>query len=354
MQKDLLDWFDQNKRLLPWRVERTPYRTWISEIMLQQTRVETVIPYFLRWMEKFPDIAALADSDEQTVLKCWEGLGYYHRARSLHHTAITINQTMDGIFPSDPKVMQKLPGIGRYTAGAIASIGFGIPAAALDGNIRRIYSRTGDISLPLRTSECEKILWNMAEELLDPDRPGDYNEALMDLGNAVCTSTNPHCESCPITSFCLAYRNHTVAIRPVQTAVKSIPHYQVAAAVIRKAEDNQPDRYLLAQRPAKGLLGNLWEFPGGKIEADETVQECLQREIREELDTTVTIREPFGMYRHAYTHFRVTLQAFLCDINGQIPRPVEAQAIAWAAADELDRFPMGKIDRLISERIKNI
>ncbi len=354
MQKILLDWFDRNKRTLPWRTTRTPYRTWISEIMLQQTRVETVIPYFLRWMELFPDVATLAASDEQSVLKCWEGLGYYHRARALHQTAIIINQTMGCVFPSDPKVMQKLPGIGRYTAGAIASIAFGMRAAALDGNIRRVYSRTADISLPLRSSECEKILWQIADELLDPDRPGDYNEALMDLGNAICTSSNPRCESCPIQPFCLAYVNHTVAMRPVLAAGKAIPHYQVSAAVIRKSENNQPDRFLLAQRPANGLLGNLWEFPGGKIEEDETAQECLQREIREELNSNISIIKPFGTYRHAYTHFRVTLQAFLCEIGDQKPDPVEAQAITWAAAEDLDQFPMGKIDRLIAQQIKKI
>jgi A/G-specific adenine glycosylase len=353
MQKELLDWFDRNKRFLPWRENRSPYSVWISEIMLQQTRVESVIPYFLRWMDRFPNICVLADSEEQTVLRLWEGLGYYSRARSLHRTANIICRKMDGIFPSEPKEIEKLPGIGKYTAGAIASIAFGKAVPAIDGNIRRIYSRIRDINLPARSTESEKTLWQLAADILDHDRPGDYNEALMDLGTAICTPTNPLCEVCPIISDCQAFRNQTVAERPVVIAAKPIPHYMVTAAVILKREKNRPDRYLLAQRPAKGLLGNLWEFPGGKIEGDETPEECIQREIREELAVQVIIKTPFGKYKHAYTHFRVTLNAFLCEIEKQIPQPVEAQAIEWVSADCLDDYPMGKIDRQISLRIRN-
>ncbi len=321
--------------------------------MLQQTRVETVIPYFQRWMERFPNVRELAGTDEQTVLKLWEGLGYYSRARSIYRTANIICRELQGIFPSEPKEIEKLPGIGRYTAGAIASIAFEKPVPALDGNIRRVYSRIRDISLPLRSAESEKKLWQMAADFLDHDRPGDYNEALMDLGAAICTPVNPLCDRCPIASDCMAFRNKTVAERPLVIPPKPIPHYAVTAAVIRRRGKNQPDRYLLAQRPAKGLLGNLWEFPGGKIEGDETPEECIQREIQEELAVQVIIKAPFGKYKHAYTHFRVTLNAFLSEIEDQIPQPVEAQAIEWVSADCLEDYPMGKIDRQISLQIRN-
>ncbi len=350
MQKKILSWFDQNKRILPWREQRSPYHVWISEIMLQQTRVETVIPYYQRWMALFPDLATLAAADEQSVLKMWEGLGYYSRARSLHKAAGIIFHEMGGVFPSDPKEIQKLPGVGRYTAGAIASIAFSQPVAALDGNIRRIYARIGDVALPARSTEGERLLWQMAEELLDQERPGDYNEALMDLGSLICIPLRPLCASCPVAADCLAFRNGTVAERPVVIPPKAIPHYVVTAAVIRRMGTDGVAQYLLAQRPDNGLLAGLWEFPGGKIEDGETLEECLRREIREELAADVIIKAPFGTYKHAYTHFRVTLNAFICEIDRD-PQPLAAQALRWAAASELDQFPMGKIDRQIARRI---
>ncbi len=353
MQKKILDWFDLNKRCLPWRDQRTPYRVWISEIMLQQTRVETVIPYYQRWMTQFPDIRSLASADEQTVLKAWEGLGYYSRARSIYKTAGIILHEMNGVFPAERKTIEKLPGIGRYTAGAIASIAFGQPAAALDGNIRRVYSRIGDVALPARSTEGEKLLWRMAEDWLDRDRPGDYNEALMDLGALICTPLNPLCESCPVMSVCLAYRNQTVSQRPVLAAIKPIPHFMVTAAVIRRTGADPTAHYLLAQRPDKGLLANLWEFPGGKVEDGETLEECLRREIREELGAQAVIQAPFGKYKHAYTHFRVTLSAFLCELDRE-PQPLAAQAIQWVPVSALDQFPMGKIDRQIALRIQSL
>ncbi len=346
--KALLSWFDRNKRDLPWRRNRSPYATWISEIMLQQTRVDTVKPYFERWMERFPDVRTLAEADEQDVLRLWEGLGYYSRARSLHKAAKIIVSKYGGKLPEDPAELRKLPGIGDYTAGAIASIGFGKPAAALDGNIRRILARFYDIADPVRTPQTEKLLWKLAEESLDRDRPGDYNEALMDLGSAVCTPEDPKCLICPIAADCRARQNGTAGERPVMVKAEPVPHYIVSAAVIR---DESGEKFLLTKRPPKGLLGGLWEYPGGKQEPDESLEDCIRREIREELGVTIRVGEPFGVYRHAYTHFKVTLHAFFCRITEGEPRPLIASELGWFSREELGGLPMGKIDRMISDRL---
>ena len=346
--KALLSWFDRNKRDLPWRRNRNPYATWISEIMLQQTRVDTVKPYFERWMERFPDVRSLAEADEQEVLKLWEGLGYYSRARSLHKAAKIIVSKYGGQLPEDPAELRKLPGIGDYTAGAIASIGFGKPAAALDGNIRRILARFYDIADPVRTPQTEKLLWQLAEESLDRDRPGDYNEALMDLGSAVCTPEDPKCLICPIAADCRARQNGTAGERPVMVKAEPVPHYIVTAAVIR---DESGEKFLLTKRPPKGLLGGLWEYPGGKQEPDESLEDCIRREIREELGVTIRVGEPFGVYRHAYTHFKVTLHAFFCRITEGEPVPLAASELGWFSREELAALPMGKIDRMISDRL---
>lgn len=351
MHQELLKWFEKNKRDLPWRENRTPYRVWVSEIMLQQTRVETVISYYLRWMEAFPDLISLAKSDEQQVLKQWEGLGYYSRARMLYKTAGIILQKWNGVFPNDLKALESLPGIGRYTAGAIASIAFNQAVPALDGNIRRIYSRLFDLTVPLRTKESEAILWQLASsEIEGENSPGAYHEALMDLGSSVCLPSAPLCSICPLISWCEAFKKNTVSQRPVMKQAKSIPHHTVTAGIIRNPDGN----VLIAQRPVHGLLGGLWEFPGGKQEKDETLEECLIRELREELKVQVIIKAPFGVYKHAYTHFRVTLHAFSCEIGDQNPQPVEAQALRWVEIANLSAFPMGKIDRQIARDLQKI
>ena len=316
--------------------------------MLQQTRVETVKPYYERWMERFPDVQTLAGADEQDVLKLWEGLGYYSRARSIHKAARVIVSDYDGMIPSDPAVLRKLPGIGDYTAGAIASIGYGLPAACLDGNIRRILARYYDIADPVRTPQTEKLLWKLAKENLDRERPGDFNEALMDLGSAICLPENPQCLLCPLYDDCLARQHGTTAERPVILKADPIPHYIVTAALI---PDETGERFLLTKRPAKGLLGGMWEFPGGKQEPGETLEECIQREIREELDILIRPGEPFGVYKHADTHFKVTLHAFRCEHISGTPRALASDELGWFTSEEMQALPMGKIDRMIAQKL---
>lgn len=316
--------------------------------MLQQTRVETVKPYYVRWMRRFPDVETLAAAEEEDVLRLWEGLGYYSRARSIHRAAKVIIHDYDGKIPSDPAQLQKLPGIGAYTAGAIASMGYGIPAAALDGNIRRILARYYDISDPVRTPQTEKLLWKLAEEKLDRERPGDFNEALMDLGSAICLPENPLCLLCPVAENCLSRQHGTAADRPVMLKAEPIPHYIVTAAII---PDESGERFLLSKRPEKGLLGGLWEFPGGKQEKGESLEACIIREIREELDIAIQVLKPFGIYKHAYTHFKITLHAFLCQHTEGDPKPLAASELGWFTRESMPDLPMGKVDRLIARKL---
>jgi A/G-specific adenine glycosylase len=345
----LLAWYDQNARRLPWRGHPDPYAVWVSEIMLQQTRVETVIPYFLRWMERFPTIAALASAPEQEVLQVWEGLGYYSRARNLHHAAQQVVAQYGGSLPANRTALEKLPGIGKYTAGAVASMAFGLDEPALDGNIRRVLARLFNVSLPARSPEGEAELWRLARETLPAGHAGDYNQALMDLGSAICTPRNPTCLVCPLKDFCEAYSQGVQEERPILQARSPIPHITVTAAVIRR-----DGLVLLALRPSKGLLGGMWEFPGGKLEPGENLPDCLRREIREELGVEIEVGDPFGVYEHAYTHFRVTLHAFCCTLLDGEPRPLQAAGLRWVRVEEMSDFPMGKIDRQIARRLTDL
>jgi len=339
----LLTWYDGHARRLPWRGVDDPYAVWVSEVMLQQTRVETVIPYFKRWTERFPDISSLAAAGEQEVLAAWEGLGYYARARNLWRAARRLVESGSTRLPEDPHALEKLPGVGRYTAGAIASIAFGVDAAALDGNIKRILARVYDLDLPVDRPQGVKRLWELAVAALTPGRAGDHNQALMDLGSLVCLPRDPKCRECPLGSICLAVAHGTQNERPLRSPRKAIPHYQVAAAVMRRK-----GRVLIARRPSRGLLGGMWEFPGGKQQADESLPEALMREIHEELGTAIEVGEPLGTYEHAYTHFKVTLTAFHCRLTGPEPQALEASELAWVKPVELGEYPMGNIDRRIS------
>lgn len=344
----LLAWYQANARELPWRSVRSPYRTWVSEVMLQQTQVDTVIPYFHRWMARFPDISKLAEADQQEVLSYWEGLGYYSRARNLHRSARLVVDKFDGKLPGSVAGLLSLPGIGPYTAAAIGSMAFDLDVAAVDGNIRRVLSRVFDVEAPARSPEGERLLWSLAEQHLPAGQAGDYNQALMDLGSAICTPKKPSCECCPIASFCQARALGVQEARPVKLPRKKVPHHTVTAAIIWR-----DGRVLLAQRPKSGLLGGLWEFPGGTLEeSDADLRACLKREIKEELGVAVSVGDPFGKYKHAYTHFKISLYAFVCQIDdGSVPQNLESDALAWASVADLGDYPMGKVDRQIARKL---
>ena len=338
---DLLHWYDEAAADLPWRRTKDPYHVWLSEIMLQQTQVATVIPYFERFLVAFPTVQALAQAPLDDVLKLWEGLGYYSRARNLHRAAQMIAGDLDGVFPQTADGLQNLPGVGRYTAGAIASIAFNQVAPVLDGNVIRVFARLADLEADVTQADTRAQLWQIAERLVPMTRPGDYNQALMELGRTICKPRNPLCGECPVQAHCLAYAHGTQDERPVKTARAATPHYDVAAGVIW----NDEGKLLIAQRPLDGLLGGLWEFPGGKQEAGETLPECLQRELQEELAITVDVGELFTVVRHGFTHFKITLHAFTCRYASGPPQTIGVRDFAWVTPDELAQYSFGKADR---------
>jgi len=346
LAKRLLAWYREHGRHLPWRGSREPYAVWVSEVMLQQTRVEVVTPYFASWMQRFPDLSSLAAAFEQDVLRVWEGMGYYSRARNLYRASKIVMSEYKGELPRDVKTLRRLPGIGAYIAGAIASIAYGMDEPALDGNIRRVFARLFDVQKAVNTPEAEHILRSCAAEHLPPGRAGDFNQAMMDLGATICTPRNPDCRLCPINDLCRAYILGIQAERPVVKPKPAVPHYTVVAAAIRR-----DGRVLLARRPSKGLLGGLWEFPGGRVEAGEDLTSAIKREIREELGIGIHVGEHFGVYQHAYTHFRFTLHAFLCYLKDGEPRPLEADELCWVTPSELSAYPMGKVDRRIARKL---
>jgi len=336
----LLDWYDHEKIELPWRGAADPYKVWLSEIMLQQTQVAAVIPYFERFTARFPTVTALANAPLDDVLKLWEGLGYYSRARNLHRAAQTVRDQYAGKFPVKAAELLELPGIGRYTAGAIASIAGGERVAALDGNMIRVLARLYNIAEDVTDTATQKRLWELAESLVPADRPGDYNQAVMDLGRTVCKPKAPLCKACPVAVYCEAYKQGIQESRPVKPTKAATPHYDVAAGIIYNAHGE----FLIAQRPNEGLLGGLWEFPGGKQETGETLEECLKRELREELAIEVSVGERLTTVRHAFTHFKITLAAFECQHQSGEPQTIGCQAWRWVTLAEVDQFAFGKAD----------
>jgi A/G-specific adenine glycosylase len=348
LSSKLLDWYQLNKRTLPWRGAKDPYAVWVSEIMLQQTRVETVIPYFKNWMRRFPTIRALAKASEQDVLNAWEGLGYYSRARNLHKAAKIVAAEFNGRLPRDLDELRKLPGIGRYTVGAIASIAFDMNVPALDGNIKRVYARLFDIAEPVDTSTGEKLLWDLAEKALPKKDAGDYNQALMDLGATICVPSNPRCLICPVMKICKARERGTQNERPVKAPKKDVPHYIHAAGVIVRR-----GRVLLAKRPSKGLLGGMWEFPNGRVEGNpaEGLAEALRTGYNLRLRATrrsVRNIAPLGIVHHGYSHFHVSVYAFVCELASE----VKAEDLKWIPVNKLGEYPMGRIDRQIATMLQ--
>ncbi|MFW6184933.1 MAG: A/G-specific adenine glycosylase [Chloroflexota bacterium] len=339
----LLEWWDEGHADLPWRRRSDPYAIWVAEVMLQQTQITTVIPYYERWMARFPTVQALASAPLDDVLKLWEGLGYYSRARHLHEAAQTVVRKYGGALPRTAGELRKLKGIGPYTAGAIASIAFDEPAPIVDGNVIRVLSRLYDVDDDVTETETKKRLWELAATLVPETRPGDFNQALMELGQRVCTPATPDCHRCPLAEPCLARQRGTQLERPVRPPRQNRPHHHVAAGVIW----NEDERFLIAQRPLEGLLGGLWEFPGGKQEPGETLPETLRREIQEELSMDIAVGPPLVSVKHGYTHFRITLHAFHArHVTGE-PRNVGVADHAWVRLEDLDQYAFAVTDQKI-------
>ncbi|MGC4116852.1 MAG: A/G-specific adenine glycosylase [Myxococcales bacterium] len=336
LRRSLLRWFEQHRRDLPWRKDRTPYRVWLAEVMLQQTQVVTATPYFERFVQRFPDVGSLARAELPEVLSLWKGLGYYSRARNLHRAAQQIAR--EGM-PQTAAGLRELPGFGRYTAAAVASIAFGEPVALVDGNVARVLSRLRAIALPPGAKGRDERLWAEAEALVDPRAPGAFNEALMELGALVCTPAQPRCdEACPWKSACEARRQGLQSSLPPPKPRPAPKKLALACAVVRRN-----GRILLARRPERGLFGGLWELPSVPFETPSAATKALS-------DSGLRAQrpKPLAVFRRQLTHRALSLHLFVCDppagpLEGYLeqrfvtPADLDSLGISSAMAGAIDR-----------------
>ncbi len=344
----LLKWYYRNKRDMPWRNTSDPYRIWISEIMLQQTRVDTVIPYYKRFLGTFPAVEDLAEADPQQVLKIWEGLGYYSRARNMHKAAKEVINKFEGVFPDTYKELIKLKGIGPYTAAAISSIAYKEKQAVVDGNVIRVLSRYFGVKDDIRRSAVKNEIQQLADAIIPQDYPGDFNQAVMELGAMVCTPKNPDCTNCPLSVNCFAFNSVETDIIPYKSPKKKIPHHQIGVGIIT----DRNGRLLIALRPDDVMLGGLWEFPGGKQKSGESIKDTVCRELEEELDVEVKVNKKFMVVKHAYSHFKITLHAYWCTIEHGTPKPKSSNALEWVTINEINEYPFPKANKMIIDKLQ--
>ena len=365
LRRLLLSAYDAGNRKLPWRGETDPYRIWVSEVMLQQTRVETVIPYYGRWVERFPDIDTLAGAEEDEVLRVWQGLGYYSRARRLHQGARVVRERLGGSLPDSYEGLRGLPGVGDYTAGAVASIAFGEVVPAVDGNVRRVLSRLFDLPNP---SSAE--LRGLAGKLVDPERPGDFNQALMELGAMVCLPRSPRCGECPVRSECLALVRGTVGGRPAAKPRKAVPEMDVAVVVaVTRDGSGEPD-VLLRKRSPTGLLAGMWEFPGVEAGALPVGSEADGTRRRIARERAMTLAEELGreqpgeavgglpspdaelpMVTHVFSHLKARYWPFVFLMGPSAGTRSDSDAGRWAPLGKLDQVPLPVAQRKIAESL---
>jgi A/G-specific adenine glycosylase len=329
--RNLLRWYGLHRRDLPWRESPDPYRVWVSEVMLQQTTVRAVLPYFRKWLTLFPDLPSLARAPLRRVLSAWQGLGYYQRAKNLRRAARIILKDHGGRVPDDGKTLRTLPGFGPYTTAAVLSLAYGKPFPVVDANVRRVMMRILGLE-GVASPRHDRAISDRLKELLPPEKPGEFNQAMMELGALVCRSRNPLCLACPVFEFCRAAREGRQEIIPKPRRI-SPRKIEAVVAVAWKGK-----RFLIQKRPPGGLFGDLWEFPGGKVEKNESLERALRREIREELETGVRRIRFLTTVRHAYTQFQVTLHVFSCELT----REPEAgrKPVRWVTLRSVRRYPL--------------
>ena len=342
---ELLKWYYKQSYNFPWRNTNDPYSIWISEVMLQQTRVSTVLPYYQRWLSILPDIRSVSKSNIDFILKLWEGLGYYTRARNFFSACGIIITKHDGEIPNDPLEFSKLPGVGPYICAAVMSIAFNIPVPTIDVNAVRVVSRLNSIDTPYPQSK-KRILAFLAG-LIDKNNPGIFNQAIMDLGREICTSRGPSCNICPVQNHCAAYVNNTVDKYPVKVKKSSRPHYYVAVGLIWKN-----NKILISKRKESGMLGGLWEFPGGRLGCEENAPSCIVREAMETLNVLVDPLVCVKQIKHSYSHFTITLDAYRCVLVGGQPRALSYDDFRWVYPYEMQQFAFHRSNHKLFDKIE--
>jgi A/G-specific adenine glycosylase len=338
VRKALLAWYRQHRRDLPWRRTRDPYAIWVSETMLQQTRVETVVGYYQRFLERFPNPHALARAESDDVLGAWAGLGYYGRARNLQAAARQVVENHGGELPDDVEALRALKGVGRYTAGAIASIAFDRPAPIVDGNVARVLTRLLGIREDVQSTPVVKRLWEEADVLARGESPGDLNQALMELGATLCTPRSPRCDTCPIANPCRARQAGDPESIPVKRTKPKPKRVEAIAAFVERR-----GKALAVRRPPNGLLGGLWELPGGELRSRERPDEGLVRSLRERIGLSVSDLERLGTVRHVFTHRVLRLHVYRAGgVRGRV-RLEGFDAHRWLPPAALADLPQSRV-----------
>lgn len=325
----LTSWYEANKRDLPWRESRDPYRVWVSEIMLQQTKVDTVIDYYKRFLTLYPTVFHLAEAEEQEVLKVWEGLGYYSRARNLHQAAKTVVETHNGVMPNNPKELGDLKGIGPYTKGAISSIAFGHPEPAVDGNVMRVLSRVLAITDNISDQRTRKRFEHIVRELIMEADPSAFNQGLMELGALVCTPKKPACLHCPVRKQCRALAAGNQEELPVKLKKKK---QRLEKYVLLLLED-QSGRIAIEKRPNKGLLANMWQFP--MVDQQLMAEQLLEEAVRHHYHQEITLGDKIGEVNHIFSHIIWDLDVYRAKA---IPTELKSELV-YVLAEELEQYP---------------
>lgn len=342
----LLRWFNENQRAMPWRETKDPYKIWLSEVMLQQTQVDTVIPYYNRFIDHYPNPESLASAHDDDVLKLWEGLGYYRRCHNFIKAVRDVNVNYGGTVPDDPDCFKQLPGVGDYTTAAVMSIAYDHVLPVVDGNVIRVITRCYAVSDDVGKSATKKSILDRMTRLIPDDAPGDFNQAVMELGALICTPKNPRCTQCPISEYCGAFQTQTTALYPVIAKKQKIPEYQVVLGLIMKG-----GKFLIQRRPDKGHLAGLWELPGGKAFEDEIPEQTLNRKCSEELDLQIVVCEKLAIASHVYSHFKIHVTVFLCDAGDQKENPLKNQPVKWILPDELSTYAFPSVNHKLFSKI---
>ena len=330
-QQNLVTWYEEHCRDLPWRGMNNPYRTWVSEIMLQQTKVDTVIPYYMNFISEFPTIESLATADEEKVLKAWEGLGYYSRIRNLHSAAKEVVASYGGIIPKTREEIGQLKGVGPYTAGAILSIAYNIPEHAVDGNVMRVLSRIFYIKEDIAKPSSRKIFEKIVMDVISKEKPSEFNQGLMELGALVCTPTSPGCLLCPVRVHCKAYEKGAERELPIKSKKKKPVLKQMAAVVVFDKEG----RLLIDRRPDDGLLARLWEVPNVEVKAEDNEQEILQKYVKEKYGIIIQVEESIQTVEHVFSHLKWHITVYKSQL---VTKGYELEDVRWVTKNQMEAF----------------